>query len=638
MKHSLLPRTGALFLSLCILCAPGACALTVQQAGELLKTYYVDEVPDSVLEQPTIDAMLESLGDPYTQYLTPQEHTEFLSDLSDVSLVGIGVVCSAVQDGAKIDKVLANSPAEKAGLQARDLITRIDGQLLAGLSTQEITALIQGEEGSRLALSYRRLGRENTVFIQRAVVIVPATTGELRNGHIGYINCTTFGDETLGHFQALIDEMKEQATVWVVDLRSNTGGLTYAATEAAGLFTGAGTMVYLRDNAGEYTSFSHDADSATIYPVIVLVGPYTASSSEVFAAAIRDYGAGVVVGERTFGKGVAQNLLNESTLPQYFSNGDAMKITSYRFFSPSGNTTDQLGVIPDLLVEPEYVEDVAYLLAAKQPTSGTGGFARLDMAWQWYIDLKTAKSAEYRDAFQALLHAIPYGKKVWTGVAGSSRWVASSAETIAQAAGVTYEPPVFPDQRQSDFYIPLSVLKTYGLVQGQKDGLYHPDDPLTWAQLCQLLAGVLNCKTPSYSSPFPDVPDGAWYAGAVTALHKLGLVTGGNDGLFHPEELVDHQQLIVILARLAQRLNMAFFDTAANMPQDAKEIVEVMHYDDWAKSSVWLFSCGMHNYAGDTIFLLWDEPFHIEPHAPATRDEAAYLLYEILSRTGILPA
>lgn len=639
MRHRLFPRLTAAALSLSLLLLPAAQALTVEQAGELLDTYYVDTVPRSVLEQPTVDAMLEALGDPYTEYFTPEEYQAFTDSMSDTSLVGIGIVFTLTEEGLLLDQVLEGSAALEAGMAPGDLIVAVDGNSVLGEDSTVVTGWIQGEEGTTLKVTYLRDGKKKTVTLTRRLVVVPATTSELLDGHIGYIRCTTFGSETVGHFREALEAYGDQANMWIVDLRSNLGGATTAATESAGLFTGPGEMAYLRDGEDYYSAYYQQDASLTLYPAIVLVDEYSASSSEIFASAIRDRGAGIVVGTRTFGKGVAQSVLDRENTPEYFPDGDALKITSHRFFSPAGNTTDQVGVIPDFLVEPEQIADVAYLLSHADPSTDKGPVLRIDQGWRLYVDLEAAATAAYKDAFTALLNAIPDSVSLWIGgEAGSEGWARTTASYVAQLCAVTYTAPFFSDQDASAFYTPLSILKTYGLVNGKDDGAFHPQDTLTRAELCQLLAVALNCTVPANASPFTDVAADAWYAPAVTAMSNMGLVAGTGDGTFRPEDPIDHQQFITILGRLAQWVNLYLYNTAQAMPEGSTNAPGLLAYADWAKPAAWLMSYSQTGFFGNTISLLWDTADSIDPTAATTRDEAACALYRLLSHTDLLPA
>lgn len=637
MKKKLFPRLTAAALSLTLLTVPSVQALTVEQTAELLEQIYVDEVPQSVLEQPTIEEMLEALGDPYTEYFTSEEYAAFNATMSDTSLVGIGVVTHQTEEGLYIDTVLEGSPAETGKMQAGDIIIAVDGHNIIGEDSDTAIGRIRGEEGTKVKITYLRDGKKKSVTLSRALVVVAATTTELIDGHIGYIRCTTFGGETVQHFEDGIKKYVNEATVWIVDLRSNTGGTTQAAVDAAGCFTGSGPQAYLRNGADQYGSYYHEGDNLTLYPVIVLMDEYSASSSEIFAAAIRDHGAGIVIGTRSFGKGVAQTVLDQEYMPELFPEGDAIKITSHRFFTPAGNSTDQVGVIPDLLVAPERIGDVAYLMAGARPVGDTTGALRVDLGWRWYVDLETA-TGEYAEVFQALLEAIPSNKNLWLGSGGTNGWEPTSVAEVAETYGIEYHAPVFPDQDASTYSTAVSILKTYDMLHGKEDDLFHPQDTLTRAELCQMLAVALNCTFPTNDSPYSDVADNAWYAPAVIAMTNMGLVNGVGKDKFHPEDPVDHQQLITIMSRLGQRLNLYLYNTAKDIPDGALDMEELAEYAGWAKSSAWLLSYSQTGYFGNVISLLWDSADQIEPTAATTRDEAAYSLYRLLSYNGILPA
>lgn len=634
MKRRFFSLLTALGLSFSLLNIPAAQALTVEQAAQLLEKYYVDEVPQSVLEQPTIKDMMEALGDPYTEYLTAEQFSNFNNSMSDTQLVGIGVVSVQTEEGLLLDSVLKNSPAEKGGMEPGDIIVSVDGHSIVGEDSDTAISRIMGEEGTPVRITYLREGKRKTVALTRATIVIPATTTELIDDHIGYIQCTTFGAETVGHFREGLETYKDQAIVWIVDLRSNAGGITQAAVDAVGCFTGSGLQAYLRDSADEYRGYYSDEEILTVSPVIVLVDEGSASSSELFAAAIRDNQAGIVVGTRTFGKGVAQTILTQREFPEFFSEGDAFKITSDRFFSPGGSSTDQVGVIPDILIEPEYTEAVAYLLAGPAPATDTSGLLRIDLGWRWFVDLELA--SEYPEVFQVLLDALPVSAKLWLGTGGSTGWQVIDSEEAAGLCGVEYHPPVFPDQGISQFSVPVSHLKTYDLLYGKEDGLFHPKDTLTRAELCQLLAVALNCMVPDNASPYTDVSDDAWYAPAVIALSNMGLVNGTGEGEFQPEETVDHQQFITIMGRLGQRFNLYLYDDMKNFPPEDGLEADVLKYDNWAQPYVWLLSCSQTGYFGNTVSLLWDAGENIAPTAATTRDEAAYTLYRLLSYTNIL--
>ncbi len=641
MKRKIFSRLTAAFLCLTLLLTSGVQAITPEQMVELLEEYYVDEIPEAVYEQTTVSGMLNALGDPYTEYFPPKNYEDFLGSMSDDSLVGIGIAYTVGEDGLLISEALANSPAEEKGLQAGDVIVAVDGKSVKGEAANNATELIRGEEGTDVRVSYIRNGRRKSATLTRALVVVPATTSKLIDGHIGYINCTTFGEETVGHFEEAIDTYGGDVTCWIVDLRDNLGGVTSAATEAAGLFTGKGEMAYFRDGLDQYSVFFHEEGRRSIEPVIVLMNENSASSSEIFAAAIQGRESGIVIGTRSYGKGVAQIVLDQDSAPEYFADGDAVKITAYRFFSAIGNTPDQVGVLPDLITYPEVALEVACMLAGPGENAENEQPLRIDLGykfpWRWLVDLKTVTKEENLDLFELLLNSLSAGVRLWFPAEGNDEWEPVTAEELCETYGLTYYPPLFSDHEESDYGTALSILWYYGLINGKDDGAFHPKDTLTRAELCQMLAEALACTVPENSSPFSDVEDDAWYAPAVTAISNMGLVNGVGDGTFHPEDPVDHQQFLTIMGRLIQWLNMFYRNSAEEMPAEAMEMEELSGYSDWARPSVWLLSASQQGVLGGYISLLWDVPANIAANEPTTRDEAAFTLYQVLSYIGVLP-
>ncbi len=646
MRKKLFSRSMALVLSLALLAVP-AQALTLEQAAELLQNLYIDEVPAQALEKETIQEMVEAIGDPYTQYFTPEEYEAFLATMSDTRLVGVGVVLSypadglVPQEGLFLDQVLDNAPAAKGGLVTGDVILTVDGRPVGGETLDNVAQWLRGEVGTEVTVTFLHEGQEFSATLIRENVVVAATTTELLDGHIGYIKCTTFGGETAGHFREGLDTYDTEADLWVVDLRSNTGGAADAATESVGYFTGPGYMSFLRDGKDSYSAFFHQDEVVTEDPVIVLTSPYTASSSEIFASAVQSYSAGLVIGDRTYGKGVAQIVADQTTQPELFPNGDALKVTAYRFFSPAGNTTDKVGVVPDLLVDPERALGVAALLEPQldeNPDRIKGTTLRLFLGgWQWYIDLVKASDEAHREDFQCLIDALPLNIDIEVENETSGEWETAELADLCVKYGMEYRPALFDDMLDSSSPEALSILKTYDIIRGRGDGKYYPLDGMTRAEFCQILYSALNLTASADPSLYTDVTEEYWFAPAVTALTEMGLFEGEGDGLFHPYKIVDRQQLFTVMGRLSQFLNFGFYDAAHDIPEGILELERYAAYPDWARLPVWLLADSQSNALGQTVSLLWAEPQDIDPSAPATRDEAAQLLFNLLSYTDILP-
>lgn len=626
-------------LCLALVLAAGALpaqAITVEQARELLIERYVDQVPAAALEQDTVEATVDALGDPYSWYLTPQALEEMLNTDADQTVVGIGVTVQAREegDGAEVIRVENGGPAQEAGLAAGDVLTAVDGVSLAGASMEEVAGLVRGEEGSTVRLTYRRGGRSRTVTVTRRMVTMAATRGELLEGGLGYIQCDEFGSDTAGHFQELMEQMDQEANVWVVDLRGNPGGDADAVSEVGCLFAGPGAYMLMREKNGDTDAYGRKEEAITDKPVVILVDGDSASASEAVTAALRDYGRAVVIGARTFGKGIAQEIICDWQYPEYFPDGDGVKLTVARFFSPDGNTNDSMGVIPHLNVDPALALELVKRLAPTWSGAECADPLMFALYGQWYtLELAGLQRDEAGKALlKALLDALPRPARLTR----AGRF--TDPDALYKEFGLENGHWEFPDGDDGtvcDASI-YDALYTYELVAGKDDGLFHPQDDLTRAELCQLVASALQCRVPANPSPFDDVSDDAWYAPAVIALYNRGMAQGDGAGRFHPEEPVSHQEFFTVMGRLLAWLNCGAADALETVGEQELTLRILRDYDPWAKAPVWLLTNGLVDGDGESIDLLWEYAGDIDPHAATTRDEAALVLYEMLACLGIL--
>lgn len=628
---------AALALALTLSAGASAGAITVEQARELIQERYVDQVPAAALEQDTVEATIAALDDPYSWYLTPEELAEMLDTTVDEAVVGIGVTVSLhpEEDGVRIVRMEEGGPAQEAGLQVDDVITAVDGTALKGLTLDEIGELIRGERGTSVRLTYRRGSRRGSVRVTRREVAIAATYGNLLDGGLGYIRCEEFGSDTAEHFRSLIEKMDRDAKVWIIDLQNNPGGTASAVSEVGSLFAGPGAYLLLREKNGETEAYGLDQEAITDKQVVILTNEVSASAAEALTAALRDYGRAVVIGERTFGKGIAQDILWAEQYPEYFPDGDGVKLTTARFFSPNGNTNDALGVIPELNVPGQVALDVVDMLAPTWSGEECADPLMFSLYGQWYT-LELAGLGEddvgRELALRCLLDALPRSVTLIRGGGFTS------LDALYEEFGLENGHWEFPDGDDGtwcDASI-YDVLYTYGLVSGKDDGGFHPQDALTRAELCQLVAVALQCRYPSNASPFDDVDDDAWYAPAVIALYNRGMVQGDGNGKFHPEDTVSHQEFFAVMGRLLAWLNCWVDDTLDAVGEEELSQPLLADYDGWAKAPTWLLSRGVESGDGEALNFLWDDPDSVDPHAATTRDEAALVLYQELNYLGLL--
>ena len=614
--------------------APAAQAVTPQQVKDLLTQFYIYDIPEEAMKADTVEEIMAAIDDPYTMYLTPEIFKKFMSSMSDGTLMGIGVLGTITDEGMLISGVYENTPAAMLGLTAGDLIVRVEGGP-ADQTPADITSLLRGEEGTKVSFVVRHAdGREETYTTLRAKITVPATrTILLEDGTTGYISCNTFGEETPVQFVKGTQD-QNNVTLWLVDLRNNDGGSVDAAAQSLGVFLGHDTMAYLRTGSNNVERYISNQQRTTPRPAIVLVSPATASSSELFAMAIKDHHGGLVVGSNTFGKGVAQIILTENQLPGVLENGEAMRITAYQTYGFRGNTPQNIGVIPDLLVDPQYAADIAVLLTPVAPSGENTGWAALHLGGlRWYLDLSQAKNEDTAPFFGALVSALPPSCEVYLG--DKNDWTKASPEELAQVSGAqNVKLRRFSDVEGDPCQRAADTLCTYGILFGMGDGTYHPSEGLTRAQLCAVLVQALNLRAADELPNFSDVAAGSWYEPYIKAAQAAGYVEGMGGNTFSPETKVTHEQLITILGRMASKLNLFFHTASLEVPETTNV---PSGYSDWAQPWAWLLSESQTNTIGVPLSMLYAPLEEINPQSPASRGETAMILYNILYATDIIP-
>lgn len=329
---------------------------TLSEVRSLLQNSYVDPVSDEVLNAATVDEMLNRLGDPHTMYFSAADYQNFINAV-DLNFSGIGVRISIVPAGVLINSVITGSPAEKVGLKSGDIITEAAGQVLAGMSSEQAVVLIQGPVGSKVDLRVKR-GTDILQFsVTRAKIEDPTVTGEVMNGHIGYVAISSFGSITPVTFAGVVKQLQGQnVDSWIVDLRNNPGGYLNTAIDLAGYFIGPKTAIQVKDrNDPIQTLEAANHGFVLNQPVVFLVNENSASASEILTAAVKDYQKATIIGTNTYGKGTVQSLFS-------LSDGGVLKMTIARFYSPNGNAINKVGISPDVPVTSEAAKAVAELL------------------------------------------------------------------------------------------------------------------------------------------------------------------------------------------------------------------------------------------------------------------------------------
>ena len=627
-----LSRLIAAVLTVALLAVP-ASALTVDQALELLEDTYYYGVPEEAYEAQSLDELFQILGDPYTGYMDKEEYAAFLELVEDtVNTVGIGVEIYFTEEGILIDGIISGGSAEAAGLRKGDLIVAIDGSPCVP-ALEEHRQLIQGAEGTKVTVTVLRDGEARDFALTRKAIYIPNTEIALLEGGVGYVDCNSFGIDTAELFSEGLKQYDSQVDCWLLDLRDNVGGYVDSAVDMLAALDGPGRYLYFEDSDGFVSGFISTGTALTQKPLILLVNENSASASELVASNVRDTGRGIVVGSRTFGKGVAQSVLDEDSDPEHFD-GDCLKVTTARFYSIGGNSNDMMGVIPTLLVDDGYTEAVAAALALGSETGSE--LCIIPGAAPFYVDPDADD-----DVLSALLEAIPPQISVF--YSGGGTFFPYTPTEVAERLGLDIDSRWFTDVEDSRYANAINSMGAYRLLNGTAPGVFSPKGQLTRAQLCVMLARVLNVNW-NGPSGFIDVAQDTWYGPSVNAMAELGLVNGVGGGRFDPDSPVTQQQFLAILGRTARYLNIALeaygqevemAEAEGALPLDMQ--IGLAAYADWARNSVAVLTWGLEDALGGYDDMLYAPLGSIDPSAPVLREEAAAGMYAVLAGLEILP-
>ena len=297
-----------------------------------------------------IQGMLANLDDPFTRLLKPEQYRSLQVNTSgELTGVGLQIAIDPQTNTLTVVAPLADSPADKAGIQPLDRILKIDGILSSELSLDEAATRMRGRVGTPVTLTLGREGRDvpEEIKLVRDRIALNPVYAELQSGPkkpLGYIRLSQFSANATQEVAHAIDRLQKQgATAYILDLRNNPGGLLQAGIEIARLWLDSGTIVYTVNRQGITGSFEASGGALTNDPLIVLVNKGTASASEILAGALQDNGRAQLVGEKTFGKGLIQSLFD-------LSDGSGLAVTVAKYETPNHTDINKLGIAPDRVV------------------------------------------------------------------------------------------------------------------------------------------------------------------------------------------------------------------------------------------------------------------------------------------------
>jgi carboxyl-terminal processing protease len=344
---------------------------------ERVRAEYVDEVSDDTLVESAINGMLTSL-DPHSNYLNTKNFNDMKVQTRG-EFGGLGIEVSMENGLVKVVSPIDDTPAARAGLKPGDLITHLDGDPVQGMTLPEAVEKMRGPVSSEIKLTIRREGREPfDVKLTRATIKIQSIRSHLEGDNVGYIRITQFNEQTDVGLNNAMKSLKQQASNKllgvVLDLRNNPGGLLDQAVAVSDAFLDKGEIVSTRgrrsEDAQRYNA--RQGDIAAGLPVAVLINGGSASASEIVAGALQDHHRAILLGTKSFGKGSVQTII---PLPGH----GAMRLTTARYYTPSGRSIQAKGIDPDIVVEaakiektPEKGEKVATASDLKKDDSGEG--------------------------------------------------------------------------------------------------------------------------------------------------------------------------------------------------------------------------------------------------------------------------
>jgi carboxyl-terminal processing protease len=396
--------------------ATGPDLALVKRVMDRVGADYVTPVDQKKLIVDGLKGMLDGL-DPHSDYLDEEEYQELLSD-SEGEFAGIGIEINRDDNRLRIISPIDDTPATRAGLHAGDVIARIDGEPTDSMTLHDAVEKLRGAAGSSVRITIER-GQEKPfdVSLTRAVIRVRSVKSKLEPGRIGYIRIASFGEHTEGEFLAALDEMRKGGSPLnglVLDLRNDPGGLLDAAVHIAGDFLDDTVVVSTRgrhDEDNETYRAPANGDRLKGVPIVVLINGASASASEIVAGALQDLKRATLLGTRSFGKGSVQTIIP-------LDGQGALRLTTARYYTPSGRSIQGDGIVPDIVVLPskeavdahgEVIHEVNLHGALKNDSAKVGGAKPADSGEDIAIDsqlIATDKDNQLAAALERLRHNV----------------------------------------------------------------------------------------------------------------------------------------------------------------------------------------------------------------------------------------
>lgn len=365
----------------------------------------VKEINKKTLMQGAIKGIIESLDDPHSSYFTKKELKEFQEDIKG-KYVGVGMVIQKkVNEPLIVVSPIEDGPAYKAGIKPRDKITEIDGNSVYSLTSEESVKKLKGQKDTVVKVTvYREINNTTKIFeLKREEIELKYVKHKMLENNIGYLRLTQFGTDVHKDIEKALDDLKKSGMkALVFDLRSNPGGELTQSIKIASMFLKTGKIVSTRPKKGEEVFFEREGKYYGDFPLVILINGGSASASEIVSGALKDHKRAVLVGEKTFGKGSVQTLI---PLPD----GDGIKITTAKYYTPKGISINGTGIEPDVKVE-----DKDYYLISEGSITNVDEEEEKNNKKERIKEIKGEKAAEEVDTHKDI--QLEVGKGVLKGM------------------------------------------------------------------------------------------------------------------------------------------------------------------------------------------------------------------------------
>jgi carboxyl-terminal processing protease len=319
---------------------------------EYIKKNYVDGAQDDSLMEGAMKGVFEALEDPYSIYMTAAEFKS-MNESTSGNFGGIGVIVTKSEEGyITVVAPVEDTPGEKAGIKTKDRIIKVDDKDLIGMDLDKAVDLIKGKPGTKVTLTISRdnIPQPMAFEITREMINQKAVKSEVKESNIGYIRINSFDSDADKDFKKELTSLKaKKIKGLILDLRQNPGGYVSSCLEIADEILGEGMVVYTEDINKNRQVYDSKAGGLEI-PLVILVDGGSASASEILAGAVKDRNAGLLIGEKTFGKGLVQSV-------ESLKDGSGFKLTTQKYYTPNGISINKIGIEPNIEVKPMEIKE-----------------------------------------------------------------------------------------------------------------------------------------------------------------------------------------------------------------------------------------------------------------------------------------